>query len=85
MTQHTISVSAPGGATASAHRSLQGIEHGYVEHVHVDRRRADRPAKQRFSLWKWFPAELEHSGRRTSRDSERGYRDLQAARDRADW
>jgi hypothetical protein len=45
------SVSAPRGTTASARRSLQGIEHGYVEHVHVDRRRADRSAKQRFSLW----------------------------------
>ncbi|MHA7987071.1 hypothetical protein ACX9R5_14830 [Rathayibacter sp. CAU 1779] len=79
MTEQTASIPTFGGHSSRTHRSLQGIDHGYVE-------RPTRPARQEtFSLWKWFSAELEHNGRNASRDSDRGYRDLQAARDRAEW
>ncbi|WP_295014048.1 hypothetical protein [uncultured Microbacterium sp.] len=39
----------------------------------------------RFALWRWFPREILQRGGRVDRDIERGYRDLQAARDRSEW
>ncbi|NNC13269.1 hypothetical protein HII28_15455 [Planctomonas sp. JC2975] len=76
MTEHTASIPTFGGPSSRTRRPLQGIEHGYIQ----------RPARhETFSLWKWFSAELEHNGRRASRDSDRAYRDLQAVRDRSEW
>lgn len=75
MTEHTVSGTSFG---APAHRpvALQGMDHGYVE----------KPARaSKFDLWKWFPREILNRGGRVTRDDERAYSDLQAARDRSEW
>ncbi len=52
----------------------------------ADRDRAATPARaQAFPLWAWFPREILHRGGSVTRDDERAYRDLQAARDRSEW
>jgi len=52
------------------------MDHGYVE----------KPARaSKFDLWKWFPREILNRGGRVTRDDERAYSDLQAARDRSEW
>jgi hypothetical protein len=58
---------------------LQGIEHGWVRRVP----QADRPERsgRRFTLSDWLPTAILARGGRVSRDDERLYRDLQAARD----
>ena len=59
--------------------------------AHAVRERAHRdltaaPARApRFTLWAWFPREILHRGGSVTRDDERAYRDLQAARDRSEW
>ena len=75
MTQHIASAAS---FTGSAPRrvALQGINHGYLE----------KPARAReFALWKWFPKAILQHGGSVTRDDERAYRDLQAARDRNEW
>jgi hypothetical protein len=61
----------------------QGMDHGWV-------RRAERtgvtgvtriPRRRRFTLSDWLPAAVQARGGRVTRDSERGYSDLQAIRD----
>lgn len=50
------------------------------------RARAEKPARApKFPLWAWFPREILHRGGSVTRDDERAYRDLQAARDRSEW
>lgn len=39
----------------------------------------------RRELWSRFPREIQHRGGSVTRDDERAYRDLQAARDRSEW
>ena len=52
--------------------SMPGSEHSWV--------RMPRRAPRAFALWKWSPMGLLQRGRRTSRDDERVYHDLQAVR-----
>ncbi len=75
MTEQTAS--GPGyGARARAVGAQQGIEHGFVA----------RPRRAfRFPLWRWSLREILHRGGSVTRDDERAYLDLQAARDRSEW
>lgn len=62
---------------------LQGIEHGWVQSIS----RTDAPARrraskrERFRLSEWLPTAIRARGGESTRDGERLYSDLQAARD----
>lgn len=46
---------------------------------------AEPERTRKVTLWWWSPRGIEDRGRTATREHERAYRDLQAARDRSDW
>ncbi|MDL9981235.1 hypothetical protein [Microbacterium candidum] len=61
------------GATRSAHARTRRVE------------QAEPARTRKVALWWWSPRGIEDRGGAPTREHERGYRDLQAARDRSDW
>lgn len=62
---------------------LQGIEHGWARSIHRVDASARKPVSRqaRFRLSEWLPAAIRARGGESTRDDERLYSDLQAARD----